>query len=145
MAILASLKLVSATRMTRLTDTERRRLKLVDKLDDQIKCIQAALNNQVYVKSKIAWRTNDEGKDEQVTITRAVRPWWWQDIKGQLFIAIKYGTQPMELAKGKTAIQVNSLEELVKVMSSIKQAVLVGEFDVQLNLAGQRTAGRFKG
>ncbi len=144
MAILASLKLVSATRMTRLTDTERRRLKLVDKLDDQIKCIQAALNNQAYVKSKIAWRTNDEGKDEQVTITRAVRPWWWQDIKGKLFIAIKYGTQPMELSKGKTAIQVDSLDELSKVMSSIRQAVLSGELDTQLDQAGLRTASRFK-
>jgi hypothetical protein len=144
MAILGSLKLVTATRLNRLTDTERRRLKLVDKLDDQIKCIEAASKNEAFMKSRKAWRTNDDGQDEHVTITRSVRPWWWQDIKGQLFIAIKYGTQPMELAKGKTAIQVSSLDELSKVMSSIKQAVLMGELDTQLDQAGLKTASRFK-
>ena len=144
MAILGSLKLVSATRLSRLSDTEKRRLKLVDKLDDQIKCIEATLKNEVYIKSKKAWRTNDDGQDEQVTITRSVRPWWWQDIKGQIFIAIKYGTQPMELAKGKSAIQVSSLDELAKVLTSIRQAVLIGELDAQLDQAGLKTAIRFK-
>ena len=144
MAILGNLKLVAASRMHRLSDTERRRLKLVDKLDDQMKCIEAATKSESYTKQKKAWRTNDDGLEEQVTITRTIRPWWWQDIKGNLFVAIKYGTQPIELAKGKTAIQVSSLDELGKVMATIRQAVMAGELDLQLDQAGLKTASRFK-
>jgi hypothetical protein len=144
MAILGNLKLVAASRMHRLSDTERRRLKLVDKLDDQMKCIEAATKSESYTKQKKAWRTNDDGLEEQVTITRTIRPWWWQDIKGNLFVAIKYGTQPIELAKGKTAIQVGSLDELGKVMATIRQAVMAGELDPQLDQAGLKTASRFK-
>jgi len=144
MAILGNLKLVAASRMHRLSDTERRRLKLVDKLDDQLKCVEAATKSESYTKQKKAWRTNDDGLEEQVTITRTIRPWWWQDIKGNLFVAIKYGTQPIELAKGKTAIQVSSLDELGKVMATIRQAVMAGELDLQLDQAGLKTASRFK-
>jgi hypothetical protein len=145
MAILGNLKLVAASRMHRLSDTERRRLKLVDKLDDQLKCVEAATKSESYTKQKKAWRTNDDGLEEQVTITRTIQPWWWQDIKGNLFVAIKYGTQPIELAKGKTAIQVSSLDELGKVMATIRQAVMAGELDLQLDQAGLKTASRFKG
>ena len=144
MTALANLKLVSATRISRLTDTERRRLKLVDRLDEQIKCIDAAINKQSYTKSKLAWRTNDDGHEEQVTITRTIRPWWWQDIKGQFFVAIKYGTQTIELAKGKAAIQASSLEELGKALNSVKQATLSGELDSVLDQAGLKSASRFK-
>ena len=46
MAILGNLKLVAASRMHRLSDTERRRLKLVDKLDDQLNCVEAATKSE---------------------------------------------------------------------------------------------------
>ncbi len=144
MTALANLKLVSAARISRLTDTERRRLKLIDRLDDQIKCIEAAINKQSFTKSKIAWRTDDDGREEQVTISRTIRPWWWQDIKGQFFVAIKYGTQTIELAKGKAAIQATSLDELAKALNTVKQATLSGELDLQLDQAGKKSASRFK-
>lgn len=144
MAILGNLKFVNASRVTRLTDTERRRLKLVDKLDDQIKCVEAAIKNQVHTKSKLVWRTNDYGQEEQVTITRTIRPWWWQDIKGLIYVSIKYGTQNLELLKGKGAIQVSSLDELLRIFTTIKQATVAGELDTQLDQAGIKTASRFR-
>lgn len=144
MSHIASLKLVAASRVNRLTDTERRRLKLLDKLDDQIRSLDAAQKNEIYTKQRRVWRKNDEGHDEQVTITRAIRPWWWSDMKGQIFFALKYGSQPIELAKGKTAIQVPNLDDLVKAFATIRQAVIAGELDPQLDQASIKTASRFQ-
>ena len=144
MTHIASLKLVAASRMNRLTDTERRRLKLLDKLDDQIRCAEASLKNEIYTKQRRVWRKNDEGHDEQVTITRAIRPWWLSDMKGQVFFALKYGSHPIELAKCKTAIQVPSLDDLVKAFGTVRQAVLAGELDPQLYQASLKTASRFQ-
>jgi hypothetical protein len=144
MAIITQLKLVAASRATRLSDTERRRLKLADKIDDQLKCAEAAKTNSLHTKSRSVWRMNDEGENVQVTISRNIRPWWWKDIKGQIYLAIKYGSQPLELAKGKAAIQIGNLDELSKTLDSIKQAVLAGELDAQLEQAGLKTASKFK-
>jgi hypothetical protein len=144
MSHIASLKLVAASRMSRLTDTERRRLKLLDKLDDQIRSLEASLKNETFAKQRRVWRKNDEGHDEQVTITRTVRPWWWSDMKGQIFFALKYGSHPIELAKGKTAIQVPTMDDLLKAFGTVRQAVIAGELDPQLDQASMKTASRFQ-
>ena len=140
----ASLKLVAASRVNRLTDTVRRRLKLLYKLYDQILCAEEILKNEIYTKQRRVWRKNDEGQDEQVTITRAIRPWWWTDIKGQIFIALKYGSHSIELAKGKTAIQVPTMDDLLKAFATVRQAVMAGELDTLLDQASMKTASRFQ-
>jgi len=144
MSHIASLKLVAASRMNRLTDTERRRLKLLDKLDDQIRSLEASMKNEIFAKQRRVWRKNDDGQDEQVTITRTIRPWWWSDMKGQIFFALKYGSHPIELAKGKTAIQVPTMDDLLKAFSTVRQAVIAGELDPQLDQASMKTASRFQ-
>jgi hypothetical protein len=144
MTHITTLKLVAASRVDRLSATERRRLKLIDKLDDQIRCLEASMKSEIFAKQRRVWRKNDDGHDEQVTITRTIRPWWWSDIKGQIFFALKYGSHPIELAKGKTAVQVPTMDDLLKAFGTVRQAVLAGELDPQLDQASLKTASRFQ-
>ena len=139
MAILNSLKFVTVTRSNRLSEVEKRRLKLSDRLDDQIECVRSKLKNQFFTKSKQVWKANEDGKDELVTVSRVIKPWWWIDLKGQVFFPLKYGTQPIEFVKGKSVFQVDNLDELLKTLIDLKRAVLDGELDLNLKLAGSQS------
>ena len=90
MPLLSSLKLVAATRVSRLTGTERRRLKLLDRIDDQIRCAESQLKNETYVVSRKIWQVDENGKDIQVTVPRKIRSWFWRDLSGQVFISLRY-------------------------------------------------------
>jgi hypothetical protein len=49
----------------------------------------------------------------------------------------------LELAKGKSAIEVGDKKQLVPVIEALKQAVAAGEVDQQLNTAGAEVSSRF--
>jgi len=144
MAILSSLKFVTVSRSSRLNEVEKRRLKLSDRLEDQIDCVKSKLNNQFFTKSKQVWRANESGADELVTVSRVIKPWWWTDLRGQIFFPLKYGTQPIEFVKGKSVFQVDNLEELLKSLIELKRAVLDGELDSNLKFAGSQSSSRIK-
>jgi hypothetical protein len=55
--------------------------------------------------------------------------------QGKLCVSIRYGTQVMELAKGKTSIEVESAQALIRALELVKQAVEGGELDTQINNA----------
>jgi hypothetical protein len=144
MAILSSLKFVTVTRSSRLNEVEKRRLKLSDRLEDQIDCVKSKLNNQFFTKSKQVWRANESGADELVAVSRVIKPWWWTDLRGQIFFPLKYGTQPIEFVKGKSVFQVDNLEELLKSLIELKRAVLEGELDVQLTIVARASGTKLK-
>jgi len=49
----------------------------------------------------------------------------------------------LELAKGKTAIEVGEVRQLVPILESLKQAVAAGELDAQIQTASTELAKRF--
>jgi hypothetical protein len=49
----------------------------------------------------------------------------------------------LELAKGKSAIEVGEKKQLVPVIEALKQAVAAGEVDAQLTAAGAEVGSRF--
>jgi hypothetical protein len=68
--------------------------------------------------------------------------------RGQCFgnavssVNIRYGSKLIELAKGKTAVEVTNAEDLVQTLDLIKSAVINGELDPQIEAAsGQLRAG----
>jgi hypothetical protein len=63
MSILNELHLVTAKRTSRISEVEKRRLKLSDRLNDQIECVNAKLNNKFFTKSKQVWRSNEQGNE----------------------------------------------------------------------------------
>ena len=48
-------------------------------------------------------------------------------------LTVRYGSKPIELAKGKNAIQCTNVSEVSTVLSTVKEAVLNGELDTALN------------
>lgn len=58
--------------------------------------------------------------------------WWVTSEGGQLALSIKYGKVPLELAKGKHAIQCDDADRAIAALEKIRHMVVAGEFDEQL-------------
>ena len=143
MAILDQLKFVAATKPVKVSATDRRRLKFISKLNEQICLAKASANGQGYVATRQIRRKDEAGNAAYVTVSRPVKPWWWSDEKGQLLLGVRYGSQFIELVKGKIAIAVGSGEELVDILSALKDATMAGEMDNTLQAVSDKTATRF--
>ena len=63
---------------------------------------------------------------------------------GKVCISIRYGAKLIELAKGKSAVEVSSGEELIKTLELLKRAVEAGELDSQIDIASTKLKEGFK-
>jgi len=61
-----------------------------------------------------------------------VKRWWVENLDGTVQLTVRYGSKPIELAKGKNAIELAGLTELGAVLAGMKQAVFDGELDTVL-------------
>ena len=50
-------------------------------------------------------------------------------------MSVKYGAKILELAKGKSAIEVGTMSELIPTLDMLKTAVAAGELDTQIDSA----------
>jgi hypothetical protein len=50
-------------------------------------------------------------------------------------VSVRYGSKVLELTKGKTAIEVADSQDLIKMLETVKAAVLAGELDTQIEAA----------
>ena len=51
---------------------------------------------------------------------------------------VRYGARLIELAKGKSSIEIASKDQLVPTLELIKQAVEAGELDAQIEVAANK-------
>lgn len=132
MSVLSKLKLVSA-QAERNSPAILRRNKLTGKLTDQIAAAKAATEGGVYVSQRVKFIKDPEtGERKQVENATRVKQWWWKSPTGKIMLALRYGAKPIEIAKGKNAIEVGSLAELVAALEAVKEAVQAGELDAQI-------------
>ena len=75
---------------------------------------------------------------KEITAAKRVKQWWFMAVNGKLIINVRYGTRLIELAKGKTAVEVASKADLVPTLELIKQAVEAGELDAQIAAASEK-------
>lgn len=59
-------------------------------------------------------------------------------------MSLRYGAKVIELAKGRNAIEVGSLDKLVPTLEAVKKAVLGGELDSQIAATAEAVRARFK-
>jgi hypothetical protein len=59
-------------------------------------------------------------------------------------LTIKYGSKVLEIAKGKNAIEVTDGAQLLKALNHVKDAVIAGELDTQIESAANTVKARFK-
>ena len=77
----------------------------------------------------------ESGERKAVEIATRVKQWWWKAANGKINLAVRYGSKPIELAKGKNAIEVGSMDELVAALGAVEDAVHAGELDAQIGQA----------
>ena len=80
---------------------------------------------------------------KQVGVPKRIKPWWFHIDVGKVCFSLKYGSQTIDLAKGKPSVEVKSSEALVKALEIIKIAVEVGELDTQIEIASTKLRSGF--
>jgi hypothetical protein len=138
MGHLENLKIVAQQQKRTQSKTEHRRLKLLEKLDEQLDMVQALIDGEIYTKTKVAYVKNEGGQRVLVEKPKRVRPWYWMSGAGGCYFQVWYGSKVIELKPGMTAVQVSKREELPAVIRSIIDAVRFGELDVQIEDVAER-------
>ncbi len=133
MSALANLKLVAAKRAVQLSPVIQRRNKIALRISEQIAFAQAKLDGKLYAPMKQR-RVKDAATGEITTVdvAKRVKEWWFTADSGKLCVSLRYGAKVIDIAKGKTAVEVASDEELVATLEVLKQAVESGELDSQI-------------
>ena len=145
MSTLTTLKIVSATKPRALPAVVRRRRKLVERLEQQRRLAEARLTGEHYAPKRLRSITHTE-TGERITkeVPVRIKTWWWTGERGELLLSIKYGSRAIELAKGKTAIEVGTEDKLCQTIDAVITAVNNGELDQQLEATGKRLRDGFK-
>jgi hypothetical protein len=145
MNTLSTLKLVQSKRPSELSPVVVRRTKLMKQLWQQIELVKAQQQGQTFHATR--YRTivdADTGISRSVEIPKRVKAWWWTLDSGKICLAVRYGAKQLEIAKGKNAVEVATVDELIAVMEKIKIAVDLGELDQQIEAASGALRVGFK-
>jgi len=128
-----------------LPTIQLRRNKLSNKLWEQIQLAKSQISGQPFVVTRFrSVKDRDSGLRKQVEMPERVRPWWFVTENGKVCVSIRYGSWTLELAKGKSSVEVGSADELVVALETIKQAVEAGELDAQIETASAGLKSGFK-
>ena len=132
MAHLATLKIVNKPTLSPHTAEERKRHKLILKLQEQLSMVECHLNGTTYARHKWVTVADFEGEPERVQRPVRLKQWWFKDAAGTVLFAVRYGAKHVELAKDKAAIEVGTMDKLPAVIRTVIKAVAEGELDAQL-------------
>lgn len=113
---------------TQRSPIARRREKLAFKLEEQLKLA----SNSTYQPTKIVWSSDSDGNQHKVEQPKRIKRWWIELDGGSVQLTVRYGSKPLEFAKGKNAIALKSKEDVEPTLRKLKLAVLAGEFDEML-------------
>jgi hypothetical protein len=125
MTVLTKLNLVAYERESARDPKIQRRKKLIAKIDEQI---QLATDPN-FQPTKTKWVKDEFGSDQKVTVPKRVKRWWNENLDGTVILTIRYGSKPLELAKGKAGIAVENDGAVVPALEQIKAGVAAGDLD----------------
>jgi hypothetical protein len=133
---LAQLKLTTSKKPTHISPALQRRHKLLRRIDEQIALATAQLNGSTYTATRLrSYIDVETGLRKTAELPKTVKAWSFIADNGKLCVQIRYGARVLELARGKSAVEVSSTKDLVPTFELIKQAVLNGELDTQIEAA----------
>ena len=128
MSFLNQVELSVYTPNTQRSPIARRREKLAFKLEEQLKLA----SDSTYQPTKIVWSSDSDGNQHKVEQPKRTKRWWIELDGGSVQLTVRYGSKPLEFAKGKNAIALKSKEDVEPTLRKLKLAVLGGEFDEML-------------
>ena len=135
MSTLNSLKLTASKKPTSVPPVLHRRNKLSNKVWEQIQLAKANKDGGTFTVKKFKSVKDSDGARRTIEHEKRIRQWWFVANDGKVCLNIRYGAKIIEFAKGKTAIEVGSADELIKALEIIKVAVEAGELDTQIEQA----------
>ena len=125
MELLKTLKLVKYERTGQIDAVELRRHKLIVKINEQI---DLATNANTKVNERFVVKDN-EGDEKEISVEKRVLRWWQIGMNGKIKLTIRYGSRPLQFAKGLDAIEVADTNEMVGVLEKFREATERGELD----------------
>ena len=144
MSVLSNLKLVTVKKPRNMPAIVVRRNKLSSRLWEQIQLAKSQLEGTPFVVTKFrSVKDRETGILKQVEVPKRIKPWWFQSHEGKVCFSVRYGSWTIDLAKGKPSVEVESGEELVKALTTIKIAVEAGELDSQIEIASAKLRSGF--
>ncbi len=144
-AILATLKLTAARKSRALPDVVRSRNKLLAKLTEQRELAAALEQGNQYAPKRLrTLRDVNTGARMVKEVAVRIKPWFWTGERGEILLSINYGSKQIEIAKGKTAIDVGDTRNLVNVLDTVISAIKNGELDAQIESASVKLREGFK-
>ncbi len=142
MSILTTLKTANVSRCDANSPVQRRRAKLVEKLEEQLQGAEALISGMSFQTTKRITRTGANGELERVTVPKRFCAWFWHDISGVWFLEVRYGARALKLDKsGATSIVVGEQENLVDIIGTVIEAVRAGELDALIEEAAGTRVG----
>ncbi len=136
MNALISLKLVTTKRPSGLPPIVQRRNRLIAKIWEQTQLAKAQQEGKTFAPVVLRSVKNIEsGERSNIETTKRVKPWWWIAENGKICVNVKYGSKVLELTKGKTAVEVGTMSELIPTLETLKSAIAGGELDAQIDAA----------
>ena len=128
-----------------MPDVIKRRNKLLNKLSEQRELAMAQLEGRNYTPKRLR-TVRDVATGERTVREMPVRikAWWWTGEKNETLLSIFYGSKTLELAKGKTAIEITDYKQLVSVLDTVITATQNAELDVLIEAASVKLRDGFK-
>lgn len=143
MSALNGLKMITAKRVATVSPVVHRRNKLSLKLNEQLELAKAQAEGRLYAPIKLKTVTDDvSGERHSVETAKRVTQWWWE-VNGKINLSVRYGAKVIELAKGKNAVELAKVADLLPTLLLIKQAVDAGELDAQIESASTKLRAGF--
>ena len=144
LATFATLKLSTAVKPAHMPVVQVRRNKLAKRLWEQIELARAQAAGTHFAPIKLRSIADPEtGLRKQVEVAKRVKQWWFVAESGKLVLNIRYGVRLLELAKGKSAIEMVTAADLLPTLELIKRAVEAGELDAQIDAAALKLRDGF--
>jgi len=145
MSTLIKLKLVEAQKPTALPAIVVRRNKLSDKLWEQLQLARSQQNGEAFApRRRKSIRNTETGERVMIDAPKRVRPWWFTAENGKVCFSVCYGSRVLEIARGKNAIEIANMDDLITVIEAVKSAVESGELDAEIEAASGSLKAGFK-
>lgn len=145
MSALTQLKLIAAKRPVQMSPVIARRSKVAMRIGEQISLAAAMQEGKTYAPTKQRKVTDAEtGESTTISVSKRIKCWWFAAADGKLCVQLRYGAKVVEIAKGKTAVELATADQLVSVLTTLKAAVEGGELDAQLESAAASAKAGFR-
>lgn len=141
MSALKGLTFTAVPRSSGMTPEQHRRAKLSAHLQEQLEMAKAQAEGRIHVVKKRRWERTDDGQKHLIEVDKRLKQWWTVLSDGKVVLTVRYGSKPLEFEKGKAAIALKSVDELVAVLPKLVAATDSGEFDTFIAAAGRPKAG----